>query len=83
MGIGEGVAVAYGPVRFDFDGVGFAGGIVVETAPAIVFGFGDYSSGYWVEVDVLDLFYEFGCGEDVEVVVPGLPEMFAAAFEEF
>jgi hypothetical protein len=34
-------------------------------------------------MDVADLLYEFGGGEDVEVVVAGLPEVVAGAFEEF
>jgi hypothetical protein len=66
---------------FDLYGAGFAGGVVVEAAPAIVFGFGDKASGDWVAVDVLDFFFEFACGEDVEVVVAGLPESLACAFE--
>jgi hypothetical protein len=56
---------------------------VVEAAPAVVFGFGDEASGDWVAVDVLDLLFEFAGGEDVEVVVAGLPEVVAFAFEEF
>jgi len=31
---------ARGPLGLDFDGAGFAGGVVVEAAPAIVFGAG-------------------------------------------
>jgi hypothetical protein len=34
-------------------------------------------------VDVLDFLFEFSGGEDVEVVVAGLPEVFSGAFEEF
>jgi len=56
---------------------------VVEAAPAIVFGFGDESSGDRVAVDVLDFLFEFACGEDIEVVVAGLPEVVALVFEEF
>jgi hypothetical protein len=56
---------------------------MVEAAPAVVFGFGDEASGDWVAVDVLDLLFEFAGGEDVEVVVAGLPEVVAGAFEEF
>jgi hypothetical protein len=70
-------AVLGGPVGFDFDGGEFAGGVVVEAAPAVVFGFGDESSGYEVAVDVLDFLFEFAWGEDVEVVVAGLPEVVA------
>jgi hypothetical protein len=52
-------------------------------APAVVFGFGNETSADWVAVNVLDLLYEFGCGEDVEVVVPRLPEVVSGTFEEF
>jgi hypothetical protein len=34
-------------------------------------------------VDVLDLLDEFLGGEGIEVVVAGLPELLAGAFEEF
>ncbi len=76
-------AAVCGPVGFDFNRVGFACGVVIEAAPAIVFRLGDQASGDWVAVDVLDLLYKFGCREDVEVVVPGLPEMGALALEQF
>jgi hypothetical protein len=56
---------------------------VVEAAPSIVFGFGDQASGDWVAVDVLDLLFEFAGGEDVEVVVAGLPEVASFALEKF
>jgi hypothetical protein len=56
---------------------------VVEAAPAVVFGFGDEASGDWVAVDVLDLLFEFSVGEDVEVVVAGLPKMVSGSFKEF
>jgi hypothetical protein len=56
---------------------------VIEAAPAVVFGFGDEASGHGVAVDVLDFLFEFACGEDVEVVVPRLPEVIALALEEF
>jgi hypothetical protein len=75
--------VTGGPVRFDFDRGGFAGAVVVEAAPAIVFGMGDEASGDWVVVDVLNFLDEFGCGEDVEIVVARLPEVIAGALEEF
>ncbi len=78
-----GCSLAGGPLGFDFYGAGFSGGVVVEAAPAIVFGFGDEASGDWVSVDVLDFLFELSVGEDVEVVVAGLPEMFSGTFEEF
>ena len=34
-------------------------------------------------MDVLDFLFEFARGVDVEVVVAGLPEVIAGAFEEF
>jgi hypothetical protein len=34
-------------------------------------------------MDVANLFYELLGGEDVEVVVPRLPEMFTTTFQEF
>ena len=71
------------PFGLDLDGAGFACGVVVEAAPAIVFWFGDESSGDWIAVDVLDFLFELACGEDVEVVVAGLPEVGALALEEF
>jgi hypothetical protein len=77
------LTVAGGPLRLDFYGDGFAGGVVVEAAPAVVFGFGDEASGDWIAVDVLDLLFELAGGEDVEVVVARLPEVGAGAFEEF
>ena len=75
-------SAAGGPAGLDFDGAGLAGGVVVEAAPTVVFRFGDEASGDWVAVDVLNLFYEFGCGENVEVIVARLPEVIAPAFEE-
>ena len=80
---GRSFAAAGGPVGFDFDGGGVAGGVVVEAAPAVVFGFGDEASGDRITVDVLDLLFEFSCGEDVEVVVARLPEVAVRSFEEF
>jgi hypothetical protein len=76
-------SAACGPIGFDFDVGGFAGGVVVEAAPAIVFGFGDEASGDWVAVDVLDFLFELSGGEDVEVVIAGLPEVAVHSFEEF
>ena len=56
---------------------------MVEAAPAVVFGFVDEAAGDGIAVDVLDLFDKLAGGEGVEVVVAGLPELFAGAFEEF
>jgi hypothetical protein len=70
-------------VGFDFDAAGFAGLPVEEATPGPVFGFIDEAAFDWVAVDVLELLDEFGMGEDVEVVIAGLPELRADAFEEF
>ena len=56
---------------------------MVEAAPAVVFGFGDETSGDGVAMDVSDFFFEFAGGEDVEVVVAGLPEVVVFALEKF
>ena len=82
-GLGLGQPTVRCPLRFDFYWAEFAGGVVVEAAPAIVFGFGDEASGDWISVNVLDLLFELTGREDVEVVVAGLPEVFAGTFEEF
>ena len=55
---------------------------MVEAAPAVVFWAGDESSCDWISVDVLDLLNEFAGGEGVEVVIAGLPELLARAFQE-
>ena len=68
---------------FDFDATGFSGQPVGEAAPGPVFGFFDEAAFDGVTVNVLELLDEFGLGEDVEVVVTGLPELGAGAFEEF
>jgi hypothetical protein len=75
-------AAGIGPVGFDFDGAGFAGLPVEETAPGPVFGILDEPALDGIAVDVLELLYEFGLGDDVEVVITGLPELGAGAFEE-
>ena len=72
-----------GPVGFDFDGTGFAGSVVVEAAPAVALGVGDEATFDRVAVDILDFLFEFVGGEEVEVVVAGLPEVVAFALEEF
>jgi hypothetical protein len=69
-------AAAKGPVGFDFDGARFAGGVVVEAAPAVVFGVGDEPSFDRVAVDVLEFFDVLFVAGDVEVVVTALPELF-------
>ncbi len=56
---------------------------MVEAAPSVVFGVDDESASDWVAVDVAHLFYELARCEGVEVVVTGLPELFACAFEGY
>jgi len=69
------------PFGFDFDAAGFAGEIVAETAPWPVFGPGNEASLDGIAVDVFQFFNVLSVGEDVEVVVAGLPELFAVALE--
>ena len=47
---------------------------MTEAGPLPVFGLLYQAASYRVAVDVLEFFYSFGCGEDIEVVVTGLPE---------
>jgi hypothetical protein len=68
---------------FDFDGAGFAGGVMAEAAPAIVFWIGDQAASDGVAVDVLELFGELLCARYVEVVVAALPELFLVGRFEF
>ena len=68
---------------FDFDGAWFTGGPVVEAAPRPVFGFLDESARDGIAVDVDQLIDPLWVGEDVEVVLAGLPELGSGAFEEF
>ena len=60
---------------------GFAGSVVVEAGPGVVLGAGDEATGDRIAVDVLELLGELVRGEDVEVVVAGLPEVVSGAFE--
>lgn len=71
------------PLRVDLDGDWCSSGVVAEAAPGVVFRPCNESSCDGVTVDVLDLLNELGGGKGVEVVVSGLPELFAAALEEF
>jgi hypothetical protein len=52
-------------------------------APGSVLGLFDEAASDWIAVDVLDLLDEFILRENVEVVVPGLPELGPVAFEKF
>ena len=76
-------ACACDPLRFDFYRVGFAGGVVVEAAPTVVFRFSDEAAGDGVAVDVLALFDELFWARYVEVVVAALPELFLVGGFQF
>jgi hypothetical protein len=73
--------VRVGPVGFDFDLFCFACEPVAVAAPWPVFGIVDEAARYWIAVDVTELLDELGLGEDVEVVVARLPELWTLAFE--
>ena len=81
--VGSALALVRCPFGFDLNGAGFAGGVVVEAAPGVVFGFGDESPCDWVAVDVLDLFDSLFGRVHVEVVVAALPELFLVCGFEF
>jgi hypothetical protein len=63
--------------------MGFAGGVVVEAGPAVVFRFSDEAAGDGVAVDVLALFDELFCALHVEIVVAALPELLLLGGSEF
>ena len=67
---------------FDFYSAEFGGLVVVVAAPWPVFGAFDEATFYWITVDVLQFFDVLFLGEDVEVVVAGLPEVLVVSFEE-
>jgi hypothetical protein len=69
-------------VGFDFDGTGVTGRPVVEAAPRVVLKLRYHAACDGIAVNVSELLDEFGIGEDIEVVVAGLPELEASAFEE-
>jgi hypothetical protein len=54
---------------------------VAITAPRPVFGLLDKAAADRVAVDVFKLFYKFGVGEDVEVVIAALPELRTSVLE--
>ena len=63
-----------GPVGFDFYDSADAVGVVEEAGPGPVFGFCGEAAFDGVTVHVDELLVELAVGEDVEVVVAGLPE---------
>ena len=71
------------PLRVDLDCLGLASCIVVEAAPAVVFGTGNESSRNRIAMDVLDLLDELPSSEGIEVVIAGLPELVPLAFQQF
>lgn len=75
------LAVGPGPVGFDFDLSCLSCEPVAVAAPRPVCGAFNEAAFDWVAVNVAELFPEFGLGEDVEVVIAALPELFAVGFE--
>ena len=68
---------------FDFYNAFFSGGPVEKAAPAPVFGPFGQATSYGIAVDVANLFGEFLLGEDIEVVIAALPELWSFALEPF
>ena len=66
----------------DFDSAMMVREVVVIAAPRPVFGFCREATHDWVAVHVPELLCALGFGEDIEVVVAGLPELLAVAFQE-
>ncbi len=75
--------VGLDPACVDFYLTPFACEPVAVAAPGPVFGAVDEATRDWVAVDVAELLGELRVGDDVEVVVAGLPEVGAVGFEEF
>jgi hypothetical protein len=61
------------------DGLGFVGGVSVETAPGPVFRTLDYSGFDGIAMDVAELLDPLRFCEDVEVVITGFPDKFGGA----
>jgi len=76
------VAEIPGPLGFDFYSTGCGGQVMAIAAPWPVFGACDEATFDGIAMNVLQLFDVLAMGEDVEVVVAGLPELAAVAFEE-
>ena len=75
--IGDGslaLALRPGPVGFDFDCFYFACEPMAVAAPWPVFGVFDQAALNRIAVDVAQLFHELSLCEDIEIIVPGLPE---------
>ena len=68
---------------FDLHAAGFTCKVVAEAAPEPVFRLFDEAIFDGIAMDVAELFNELRVREDVEVVITGLPELFAVAFEAF
>jgi hypothetical protein len=71
------------PMGFNLDSARLAGEVVTEATPWPVFRFFDEASFDRVAVEVAQLFDRLFVGEDVEVVVTGLPEVGSFTLEEF
>jgi hypothetical protein len=67
---------------FDLDAALFAGEVMAEARPWPVLGFLDEAAFDRVAVDVSQLLHVLLVSQDVEVIVPGLPELSSFAFEE-
>lgn len=76
-------AAGPGPVGFDRYVPWLSGEPVTVAAPWPVFGLGDQPPRDWIAVDVAELLGELALGEDVDVVVARLPELFAVVLELF
>jgi hypothetical protein len=73
--LGVGFAEVPGPLRFDFYSSGVGCAVVTVAAPGPIVGGFHQASFDGIAVDVLQLLDELAVGEDVEVVVAGLPRI--------
>ena len=69
------------PLGLDLHAASFAGGVVVEAAPWPVLGLLDETSCDRVSMHVAQLLNVLLVSQDIEVVVPGLPELSSFTFE--
>jgi len=67
----------------DLHGTAFAAEPVTVAAPRPVLRLFHETALDGIAMHVLEFFDELGLGEDVEVIVAGLPEFRAGAFQEF
>lgn len=69
------------PVGFDFDSTDFAGEPVAVGAPWPIFGILCEAALDGVAMDVAKFLCELSLTDDVEILIAGLPELRAVAFE--